>query len=187
MSFEALSHGPLHIRRLQVEDIPTMARWLSDPRVLAYYEGRDNPHDEAKVQDVFFARKEENEAACLFSYEGKPLGYVQFYPVPPEELSALGYDAAEAVYGMDQFIGEPEYWNRGIGSLMIRVVVRYLFTECGATRVIMDPVVENERAIRAYEKCGFRRVRIMPEKEWSEGRLHDCWHMVATPDTAVAP
>ena len=42
-------------------------------------------------------------------------------------------------------------------------------------RVIMDPQRTNSRAIRCYEKCGFKKVRILPKHEFHEGELRDCW------------
>lgn len=167
----------LRIRRLtdSPADIAVMAKWLSDPRVLEFYEGRDNPHDEEKVRQVFIADKTID--ACLIEYEGRPIGYVQFYGLDEDGMAEYGLAPGPVAYGMDQFIGEPEYWGRGIGSAMIRLVVEYLVRERGAGRVVMDPVTTNLRAIRAYEKCGFRKVRLAPAKEFAEGQWRDCWIM----------
>jgi len=170
----------LRIRRLQDSpaDVEVMARWLSDPRVLEFYEGRDRPHDEAMIRETFVdGMVGTAEVPCIVEYQGRPLGYVQFYPLDAEGFAEYGCDPQYATYGMDQFIGEPEYWGLGLGTAMISLVVAYLVREVGAERVVMDPVIENARAIRAYEKCGFRKVRIMPEKEFAEGRWHDCWLM----------
>ncbi|WP_376711556.1 GNAT family N-acetyltransferase [Alicyclobacillus acidiphilus] len=49
--------------------------------------------------------------------------------------------------------------------------------ECKADRVVMDPRVENTRAIHVYEKCGFRQVKLLPQRELHEGKRHDCWLM----------
>ncbi|HYF94185.1 MAG TPA: GNAT family N-acetyltransferase [Symbiobacteriaceae bacterium] len=163
-------------------DIAAMARWLSDPRVLEFYEGRDRPHDEELVRQVFIiGMAGTDEVACIVEYEGRPLGYVQFYPLDEAGLREYGCSPGLFTYGMDQFIGEPAYWCRGLGTAMIRLVVDHLVRERGAQRVVMDPVVSNGRAIRAYEKCGFRKVRVLPQKEYAEGCWHDCWLMEYRP------
>lgn len=41
--------------------------------------------------------------------------------------------------------------------------------------VVMDPQTWNKRAIRCYEKCGIKKVKILPEHEFHEGRYRDCW------------
>lgn len=76
---------------------------------------------------------------------------------------------------MDQFIGESGYWNQGIGTLLVRLVVAYLMREKGANRIVMDPQIKNERAIRCYEKCGLKKVKLLPKRELHEGEYRDCW------------
>lgn len=76
---------------------------------------------------------------------------------------------------MDQFIGETDYWNKGIGTLLIHTMVNYLATQKSAARIIMDPQASNKRAIRCYEKCGFEKVKLLPKHEFHEGEFRDCW------------
>lgn len=177
--FPGVTDGSLTIRPLAPADAPLLTRWLSDPRVLAFYEGRDNPHDAARVQAVFYDTLPENEVPCLVEWEGRPIGYLQFYRHDAEALADFGLE--EGAFGMDQFIGEPDCWNRGIGSRMLRLMLPYLFECEGATRVTVDPLIENARAIRAYEKCGFVKRKRLPAYETHEGKLCDAWLMVATP------
>ena len=60
--------------------------------------------------------------------------------------------------GIDQFIGEPEMIDRGHGSALIRAFVDDLL-QSGTPRVLTDPSPGNTRAVKAYEKAGFRRDR----------------------------
>ena len=76
---------------------------------------------------------------------------------------------------MDQFIGESTYWNKGVGTQLVSAMVAYLIEEKGADRIVMDPQTWNERAIRCYEKCGFKKVKLLPENELHEGEYRDCW------------
>lgn len=184
MSVTYMDREGLRVRRL--EDVPAdvslLARWLSDPRVLEFYEGRDNPHDERKVRDVFYGGKADStEVPCIFEWEGQPVGYVQFYPVDTEGEAYYDCGPGPLTYGVDLFIGEPEYWGRGIGTALLRLVIAYLVDECGAGRVVIDPVVTNVRAIRSYEKCGFRKVKVLPRHEFAEGKWTDNWLMVYQP------
>ena len=78
---------------------------------------------------------------------------------------------------MDQFIGEPEYWSRGIGSKYVQMVLKFLKAEQNADAVILDPWKSNARAIRAYEKAGFKIIAELPEHEVHEGKKVDCYLM----------
>lgn len=161
-----LERGPLRVRGMTLDDVPLMAGWLSDPRVLEYYEGRDRPHDEAMVQAEYFNPERAGITQCIVEYEGQPIGFVQCEPVENE-------------VGMDLFIGEPEYWDQGIGTEVVSAVAGHLFGQ-GAQKVTVDPEAWNTRAIRCYEKAGFRKVRLLPKHELHEGELRDCWLMERT-------
>ena len=75
----------------------------------------------------------------------------------------------EIVYGMDQFIGEPNYWSKGIGTRYIKLIFEFLKRK-NANAVILDPHKNNPRAIRAYQKSGFRIIEDLPEHELHEGK-----------------
>ena len=45
--------GPITVRELEEKDEISLASWLSNPDVLQYYEGRDNPHDVERVREHF--------------------------------------------------------------------------------------------------------------------------------------
>ena len=165
-----IKENNLNIRHLEQSDNYLLAKWLSDPSVLEYYEGRDNPFDLEKVNQKFY-HSNDHVQRCILEYSRMPIGYIQFYLVDDKNE----YSANEVIYGMDQFIGETEYWNKGIGTLMIRVMVSYLVEKWQADRIIMDPQVSNERALKCYEKCGFKKVKILLKHEFHEGKYRDCW------------
>ena len=163
-------------------DYEVMARWLTDPRVLEFYEGRDNAFSVDRIREEYSPRVLglEHVTPCLLLFEEAPMGYVQFYPITEDLRCEYGlpFEAdINNVYGLDQFIGEVDLWNRGLGSRAVSLLLQYLFQVQGAKKAILDPHVGNLRAIRSYEKCGFRRVRIMPGHELHEGEYRDAWLM----------
>ncbi len=61
---------------------------------------------------------------------------------------------------VDVLIGLPEWRNRGVGSVLVRQFVEdVVFADPTVQRCAIDPDPENNPAIRAYEKAGFRYVR----------------------------
>jgi aminoglycoside 6'-N-acetyltransferase len=172
------SDGDFMLRRMADDpsDYSLMARWLSDERVLAFYEGRAHPFTLQQVIETFAPRvmEEEQVIPCLMFYRDQPLGYLQFYPADPEEYQ---FEGQGSVYALDLFIGEPDFWGKGLGSGFVCRLISFLFSEKQADWVILDPHVDNPRAIRAYEKCGFQILKRLPEHEYHEGRYVDCWLM----------
>jgi aminoglycoside 6'-N-acetyltransferase len=82
----------------------------------------------------------------------KPL--YQFRPMTAADLPLLRR-GPHGARGIDQFIGDPDMIGRGHGSAFIRYFADGLLT-AGTPRVLTDPDPANARAIRAYEKAGFR-------------------------------
>ncbi|WP_173105080.1 GNAT family N-acetyltransferase [Bacillus sp. KH172YL63] len=174
-------NGELVIRPLEEGDKHLLVRWLSDPVVLEFYEGRDQSFTLEMVEEKFFADR--GVMSCLVLYEGREIGYLQYYPLDEETMIRYGYtNLDEVIYGTDQFIGEAVYWNRGVGTKMIKAVVEYLLQKEGVHRLVMDPMTWNTRAIRCYEKCGYSKARILSENELHEGKYHDCWLMEYIPE-----
>lgn len=54
-------------------------------------------------------------------------------------------------------IGERENWSKGYGTEAMQLALRYAFEELDLARVTLDVFEYNPRAIRSYEKAGFRQ------------------------------
>ncbi len=158
------------------EDYALLARWLTDPRVLEYYEGRDHPFPLDKVKEKYSPRvlSAEGVAPCIMEYECQPVGYLQFYAADPAEYQ---FEMRGKIYALDLFIGDPSLWGHGLGTQFVRLLLCYLFENRNVDWVILDPHVDNIRAIRSYEKCGFRKLKLLPQHEQHEGKNVDCWLM----------
>ena len=172
-----IAKDEIRIRDFTESDLPLMLKWLTDDRVLEYYEGRDirftmdtlSAHFLEAIPDGF---------RVIIEYRNVPIGYGQVYRVSGEMFDEYNYpDDGHVVFAMDQFIGEPEYWSKGIGSLFLKMMAAYLKENMSAERVILDPHQNNNRAIRAYEKAGFKIIKPLPGHEMFEGEKVDCWLM----------
>jgi len=53
-------------------------------------------------------------------------------------------------------IGEREFWGKGYGTEMMRLCLQYAFTELNVHRVSLGLHSYNPRALKSYEKAGFR-------------------------------
>jgi RimJ/RimL family protein N-acetyltransferase len=77
--------------------------------------------------------------------EDKLIGFVGLFPI---------WEHGNAWVGIG--LGERDYWGRGFGTDAMRLILRYGFMELGLHRVTLDVFEYNPRAIRSYEKAGFR-------------------------------
>lgn len=97
-------------------------------------------------------------------------------------LDVVTWPGRDAFVGLG--IGETEYWSKGYGTDIMNVLLRFAFTEMNLKRVTLTVFEYNPRAIRSYEKVGFRhegRKRFLLHREgrrWDElymGILREEW------------
>ncbi|WP_337267660.1 GNAT family N-acetyltransferase [Oryzifoliimicrobium ureilyticus] len=62
--------------------------------------------------------------------------------------------------------------SQGFGTEAMRLLLHYAFTELQLHRIALRVVSYNERAIRAYQKCGFR----IEGREREAARVGNTWH-----------
>jgi RimJ/RimL family protein N-acetyltransferase len=70
-------------------------------------------------------------------------------------------------------IGEREFWNKGFGTDTMKLCLQYAFTELNAHRVSLGLHEYNPRALRTYEKAGFRLEGRTRQDMMREGRRND--------------
>ncbi|WP_307728862.1 GNAT family N-acetyltransferase [Alkalicoccobacillus plakortidis] len=175
-----IKNKELVVRPLIKDDANKLVKWLSDPVILQFYEGRDNPFDLKKVHQVFYTQNDQT-SRCIIEWEGQAIGYIQYYPLDDDEKRTYGLNEEKGVYyGLDQFIGEEQYQNKGIGTTLIQTMIQFLINEKNVDRIVMDPQVENARALACYEKCGFVKQKLLVKHEWHEGEYRDCWFIMYT-------
>ena len=88
----------------------------------------------------------------------REVGYIQSYVVKDSGDGWWPGEQDPGARGIDQFLAEEIQLGRGIGTRLILSFVAQLFADPGVTRIQADPSPNNARAIRCYEKAGFRRV-----------------------------
>ncbi|ODU05833.1 MAG: GNAT family N-acetyltransferase [Pseudonocardia sp. SCN 72-86] len=100
---------------------------------------------------------------------GDVIGLVIFHEEEDPDYRHAGVDIAL----------HPDAHGQGLGADALRTLVRYLFTRRGHHRIVIDPAATNGRAIRSYERVGFRPVGVMRRYErgadgtWHDGLLMD--------------
>src|SRR5919107_1358942 len=70
-------------------------------------------------------------------------------------------------------IGEKDVWGKGYGTEATQLMLEHAFAHLGLHRVALAVFSFNERAIRSYEKAGFRVEGRAREAIWRKGRFWD--------------
>jgi len=91
------------------------------------------------------------------------------------DLSVINWGSRDAFVGIG--IGEREFWGKGYGTDAMELLLHYAFTELNLRRVTLNVFEFNERAIRSYEKAGFRMEGRQRQAMQREGRRYDILYM----------
>ena len=138
---------------MTADDLPLMKRWLAMPHVTEWW-GDAGEQYELVSADLEHPAMDQ----YIVTTDGRPFAYLQCYDLTAWN-SGFGTQPLGA-RGIDQFIGEPDMIGHGHGSAFIRAFIDGRLA-AGMPRAVTDPDPSNARAVRAYEKAGFRRDRMV--------------------------
>ncbi len=167
----------MELRHHSPSNLPTVLRWYADPEVarLTRYSLQPMPREE--VERFFQTRLLSTESVAYGIHlrtSGRLIGLTTFSSLDPDNGSVLFHIT----------IGESDAWGHGYGTEAARLMLWLAFERIGLHRVGLTVFAFNERAIRSYEKAGFRiegqlREAIMrDDRYWDEiqmGILRDEW------------
>jgi RimJ/RimL family protein N-acetyltransferase len=142
--------------RLGAEDPQKMAEafahWNQD---MEFYRLLDNDPARlwsAKKMKEWFEKDIETDSPTFVFFsvrtlaDNRLIGFIAF-----EGINWENRDAMVAIG-----IGERDCWGKGYGTEAMRLMLRYGFSELNLHRVSLGVFEYNPRAIRSYEKCGFK-------------------------------
>jgi aminoglycoside 6'-N-acetyltransferase len=133
-------------------DLPTIRQWLGEPHVAEWW---GDPDEQFVLVRGDLAHPSLDQ--FIVEYDRRPFAYLQCYD--PSAWPQHGFGPLpNGARGIDQFIGEADMIERGHGSGFVRAFTDRLLA-AGVAQVLTDPSPGNKRAIRAYEKAGFCKLR----------------------------
>jgi aminoglycoside 6'-N-acetyltransferase len=147
------------LRPIRPDDREALMDVLSDPSVVAVWDtrGPENSTDELLAGDA-------NWTVWAIEVDGAFAGSIQAAENDDEDYKSAGID----IFMHSRFQG------RGLGTDAVRTLARYLIEVRGHHRLTIDPAADNARAIRTYEKVGFKPVGVMRQYERGvSGTYHD--------------
>ena len=154
------------LRPLRESDLAESLRvWT--PELRHMYGGSRTPEHPPTMDDRrrWFERVSSDKTGREFAIEadGRYIGHVGL-----REIDA-GNQKAHLAIGIEN----PAYWDRGYGAEAIRLILRCAFETLTLHRVQLRVAAYNTRAIRCYEKCGFRHEGVERDSFFVDGTWHD--------------
>ncbi|HUE98670.1 MAG TPA: GNAT family protein [Anaerolineales bacterium] len=162
--------------RFTLEEPETRAkaevRWQRDSEFHRLADGDPARLFSEKVIKEWFEKQTESFKPERYSFSVRTLAgdkYIGFLGMSVDLIHS------EAWVGLG--IGEREDWSKGYGTDMVRLCLQYAFTELCVERVSLGLHEYNPRALRSYEKCGFRLEGRTRQDVTREGKRYDSFWM----------
>jgi aminoglycoside 6'-N-acetyltransferase len=149
------------LRPLADEHLPLLYKWMADPDVTYFTESAVGlRYTEDTVRRKYGGM---SRTALCFAVEanGATVGECWLQPMNRADVRAMYPDGTD-VRRIDMSIGEKEYWNRGIGSAFIRMLVRYAFEGEHVDALHCFCEDYNTRSERMWRKNGFAFMKKEP-------------------------
>ena len=146
---------------LKKEYIEFMRKVRNDPQVNKYL--FTDAHVSREEQEKWYRKQLRDKKNLVFiAFADVPVGYCQVKNIDYVNRSCeLGFYIA------------PEYQNRGYGTILVKELINYAGEKLNLHRLYLEIFADNEKAIRLYERCGFRNDGILRDKIYKNGRFRD--------------
>jgi len=145
----------------QKQYIPLWDHWVTLPHVkeVWFIDGYETPnYIHKKIEGNGY-----DHPFIIYSDE-HPIGYIiccDLYAYRTLCPTPKGVFTQEnpGTFCIDLFIADPAFLNKGYGTEIVKQFSQKVIRKFGAKKILIDPFPTNKRAIRCYEKAGFRFVK----------------------------
>jgi aminoglycoside 6'-N-acetyltransferase len=152
-------------------DLSMLAAWLHRPHVARWWGDPDQALSAVHQHSVV--------TEALIELDAQPVGYLCWQRPPQDELARAGLsDLPRDLVDVDILIGEPDALGQGVGPEALSQLLAKLRAD-GVQVVGLAAATANLRALKAYDKAGFRLFRDFHEAG------QDMRYLVKTLNTAV--
>lgn len=140
-------------------DYKLLHKWYFNPKVYKYFEQRIPTYNE--IVEKYSKRTSLTSITPVYiiEYNNIPVGIIQYTKLTNKAKKT--YNIIKDGYEIDIFIGEDDYYHKGIGSNAIKLLIDKL--KQNNTIFVMVPEIENINAIKCYEKVGFKQINTFKE------------------------
>ncbi len=155
----------VYLRPLELADARTLVPWFNDPEITRFLL-QYRPRSVAEQED-FLRRLAESTTDLVLGIttrEGDRL-------VGATGLHQMDMRNRHAAFGIT--IGDKKAWGRGYGTEATRLLLRHGFFTLNLNRVWLHVYEFNNRALRIYEKIGFRVEGRLRQDTFRDNRYWD--------------
>lgn len=153
------------LRKIKLGDASRFVKWLNDPEVnkFLFVRGITLAKEKKYILERIKGKVKNTLHFCIDTIEGVHIGAT--------DLGNIQTRNKNASFGI--MIGDKNYWGQGYGEEAARLLIDYGFKKLKLHRIELDVYSYNPRAIKLYEKLGFKKEAIKREHNFYNGKFYD--------------
>lgn len=135
------------LRKVKLADKNYFTKWWRDKELLKLTSGILKRISDQEV-DKYFQNilKTKNDQHFIITLDKKVIGHISLAK------------RKNKWYETQIVIGEKKYWSKGYGQKAIKLLMKKA-KRLGTSKIYLEIRPNNIRAIRAYENCGFQKIK----------------------------
>lgn len=156
----------VYLRPVKITDAPTIQDWHNDPELRKVARAGERPTTlRQEKEDIKTAQHNKDEAYLLVLKKSndKEIGFIR----------GSGLTSSSRNVWLRMIIGDKKAWGKNYAADALHCFLGWLFYELNVHRITCETYATNRRAIRFFEKMGFKREGIIREAHYIEGQYHD--------------
>jgi len=165
--FKKIEGDRIYLSPRNSEDIEKFTEWLNDFETTDYTGRSANVLTLEGEKEYLTNSKEQYAMVIVTKDEDKLIGTVG--------IEKINFVDRTGTLGI--FIGDKEYRNNGYGTEAVRLIIEYAFQYLNLNNIMLTVMNFNERAIKCYEKCGFKEFGRRHQAVYINGEYYDKIYM----------
>ncbi len=161
----------IRFRSIEKEDLPYFVKWLNDPEVRRGL-SMIMPLSQAEEEDWFEGLLKRSPFERPLAIEIQPDAQVDEW-IFVGNCGLFGIDWQNRFAEIGIHIGEKGYWNQGFGTKAMLLILKHGFENLNLHRLWLRVFETNLRAVRSYEKAGFKEEGKLRQAQFIDGKYVD--------------
>ena len=162
--FKKIDGERLYLSPVNPDDFEIYTKWIHDPEVSNNIGSNDQNFSLIKERELLEEFAKDNTIFSIISKENDNIiGNISLFQIHNTNRHCeIGI-----------FIGDPNYRNNGYGHEALRLLLDHGFNQLNMNSIMLRVFEYNVRAVKCYEKVGFKHAGRIRQNKYLNGEYHD--------------
>ena len=173
-----ITNEKVFLRPAELQDVPMFQRCSNLPEV-RYALFTAFPENRVRLNEWVEGLYKNHDSIVLVMVDNdtkRAVGYTAYYRIDWVSRAAVFFIA----------IADPDDWSHGYGGKTVQMMMDYAFYTLNLQRIQLHVWVDNEKAVKAYEKVGFKIEGTLRRAMYHKGKYAD-FHVMGLLKDEYAP